>query len=190
MFSQGSHMSPARPASTRASGVSRATSHWSIRSDGSSRSGMTIFSAIAHDVLYPERHTQSLCLICRSREAARLAVLLVRAWCNQCTLQSSRCWLNRASPTTAELSPRLWAVLQPYQREGVRRLFRAHFAGGGILGDEPGLGKTLRAVALMHVLVTAKLVSRVLLVVTAEMVATWAGACGIAPTPHTFDCAR
>ncbi|KAL1525405.1 hypothetical protein AB1Y20_020264 [Prymnesium parvum] len=92
MFSQGSRMSPARPARTRASGVSRATSHWSIRSDGSSRSGMTIFSAIAHDVLYPGRHTQSLCLICRSRGAARLAVLLVRAWCN-------RLWLVGSAPT-------------------------------------------------------------------------------------------
>jgi len=58
------------------------------------------------------------------------------------------------------------------------------------LGDEPGLGKTLRAVALMHVLVTAKLVSRVLLVVTAEMVATWASACDIAPNPHKIDRAR
>ncbi|KAL1508771.1 hypothetical protein AB1Y20_004866 [Prymnesium parvum] len=46
--------------------------------------------------------------------------------------------------------------------------------GGGILGDEPGLGKTLQAVASVEALVTAQLVSHVLIVVTAEMVANWA----------------
>jgi len=85
----------------------------------------------------------------------------------------SRSWYGDA--TAAELTPKVSALLQPHQRVGVRWLFRAHYRGGGILGDEPGLGKTLQAVALVEALVTAQLVSHVLIVVTAEMVANWAG---------------
>ncbi|KAL1500103.1 hypothetical protein AB1Y20_012776 [Prymnesium parvum] len=80
-------------------------------------------------------------------------------------------WSTRSD---AELTPKVSALLQPHQRAGVRWLFRAHYRGGGILGDEPGLGKTLQAVASVEALVTAQLVSHVLIVVTAEMVANWA----------------
>ncbi|KAL1504604.1 hypothetical protein AB1Y20_008388 [Prymnesium parvum] len=43
-----------------------------------------------------------------------------------------------------------------HQRVGVRWLFQADYHGGGSLGDEPGLGKTLQAVFLvLEALVTA-----------------------------------
>ncbi|KAL1519408.1 hypothetical protein AB1Y20_022932 [Prymnesium parvum] len=136
--------SPHRPrVPSRASGGTEGTqgSHWSVRSDGSMRSGLTVLSAVARDVLDPAQHPRACCLLC----------------CR-----------------SAELTPKVSALLQPHQRAGVRWLFRAHYRGGGILGDEPGLGKTLQAVASVEALVTAQLVSHVLIVVTAEMVANWA----------------
>lgn len=41
------------------------------------------------------------------------------------------------------------ARLQPHQRVGVRWLFKSLLRGGGLLADEPGLGKTLQTIALV-----------------------------------------
>ena len=43
-------------------------------------------------------------------------------------------------------------VLQAHQKEGVRWVFGAHERGGGILTDEPGLGKTLQIIGLIEAL--------------------------------------
>jgi len=162
--------SPERPVPSGASGATW-SSHWSCRSDGSRRSGRTVLSAVARDVLDPTQHPRACCLLCCRHGAKRLAKRLSSAWQERRVLKSSS-W--RTAVATAELERKVSKVLHPHQRSGVRWLFKAHFRGGGILGDEPGLGKTLQAVALVDALVSAKLVSRVLLVVTAEMGLTWA----------------
>ena len=64
--------------------------------------------------------------------------------------------------------------MQPHQRHGLGFLFERHHRGGAILADEPGLGKTLQAVALVDTLVQAGLAGCVLIVAPAEMLATWA----------------
>ena len=44
----------------------------------------------------------------------------------------------------AQIAPALRRELLPHQRVGVRWLYAAAARGGGILGDDPGLGKTLQ----------------------------------------------
>ena len=39
-------------------------------------------------------------------------------------------------------------IMQPHQRDGVRWLAAAFSRGGGVLADEPGLGKTLQLIVL------------------------------------------
>ncbi|KAL1526554.1 hypothetical protein AB1Y20_015262 [Prymnesium parvum] len=185
-LSQVSVASRERPVPSQASGGTRA-SHWSVRSDGSRRSGKTVLSAVAREVLRPEAHPKACCLLCCRRGAARLAALLDEVWYGRRMLCSHR-WCRPVA--TAMLQPAVSAALQPHQRTGARWLFRAHYAGGGILGDEPGLGKTLQALATVEALVRAKLISRVLIVVTAEMVASWAGEIKkfLAPRALEFAC--
>lgn len=59
----------------------------------------------------------------------------------------------------------------PHQVEGVRWLFAAVGRGGGLLTDEPGLGKTLQVIALLEALVRAGRVTRVLIVAPANLCA-------------------
>ena len=54
---------------------------------------------------------------------------------------------------SALLCPALARVLQPRQWRGVRWLYAAAMRGGGVLGDDPGLGKTLQAIAVAEALV-------------------------------------
>mmetsp|Transcript_18855 Transcript_18855/g.28378 ORF Transcript_18855/g.28378 Transcript_18855/m.28378 type:complete len:134 (+) Transcript_18855:445-846(+) len=61
-----------------------------------------------------------------------------------------------------------------HQHAGVAWLFQAHLQGGGILGDEPGLGKTFQVVVLVDALISASLVQRALIVAPAEMETMWA----------------
>ena len=63
----------------------------------------------------------------------------------------------------------LSAVLHPHQRAGVRWLYRRS-AVGGILGDDPGLGKSLQAIALVQALVAAGQARRILVVAPANLV--------------------
>ena len=46
-------------------------------------------------------------------------------------------------------------VLKPHQVEGVEWLFKAIHAGGGILADDPGLGKTLQVITVVEALIKA-----------------------------------
>ena len=64
--------------------------------------------------------------------------------------------------------------LMRHQRAGVEFLCHSFLSGGGILGDEPGLGKTVQAIASIELLVAAGEVSRVLVVVPASLVQHWA----------------
>ena len=69
--------------------------------------------------------------------------------------------------------------LEPHQVAGVRWLWDAllgrHRPGccGGILGDEPGLGKTAQALAVLWAAVTSGVASRVLIVAPASLCAVW-----------------
>ena len=86
-----------------------------------------------------------------------------------------------ANGQLAMISSRLRRRLYPYQREGVYFLFHRQseeptFAGG-ILGDDPGLGKTLQVIAVMEALVLAaaarRQAYRVLVIVAASLLRTW-----------------
>ena len=63
-------------------------------------------------------------------------------------------------------------ALHSHQRDGIRWLYRRSGCGG-ILGDDPGLGKSLQAIALVHALVAARQVRRVLVVAPANLVKNW-----------------
>ena len=62
--------------------------------------------------------------------------------------------LRRGGPSV-ELRPRTFAQLQDHQRAGVRWLVGAVGRGGGILGDDPGLGKTLQVLLAIDALISA-----------------------------------
>ena len=62
-------------------------------------------------------------------------------------------------------------ILRPHQVEGVRWLFGAFGRGGGLLTDEPGLGKTLQLIALLEALIRARALARVLVVAPANLCA-------------------
>ena len=74
----------------------------------------------------------------------------------------------------ARLCPPVWKGLQAHQLRGQRWL-AASIAenGGAILADDPGLGKTLTAIGFMEALVRAQLVTRVLVVVPANLLKVW-----------------
>ena len=59
------------------------------------------------------------------------------------------------------------------QVDGVHWLFAAVHGGGGILADDPGLGKTLQLIALLEALVSAGLEHRVLIVTPSNLLANW-----------------
>ena len=59
-----------------------------------------------------------------------------------------------ALPCALPVAPQ---VLKPYQVEGVKWLASAMVRGGGLLTDEPGLGKTLQVIALVEAMVKAGL---------------------------------
>ena len=52
-------------------------------------------------------------------------------------------------------------VLKPHQLEGVRWLFGAIAEDGRLLADDPGLGKTLQLITVLHALIRAGLAHRV-----------------------------
>jgi hypothetical protein len=63
-------------------------------------------------------------------------------------------------------------VMKEHQKEGVRWLWEAYLRGGGLLTDEPGLGKTLQVIALVEALVRMdRPVARVLIACPANMCA-------------------
>ena len=87
-------------------------------------------------------------------------------------------------PSTLMIAPLivllLWPVsltlpqaLKPYQVEGVRWLYKAIHGGGGLLADDPGLGKTLQVIAVVEAAVRAKQVCRVLVAAPANLLANW-----------------
>ena len=57
----------------------------------------------------------------------------------------------------------------PHQLEGVCWLFGAFGRGGGLLADEPGLGKTLQVIVLLEALVRTGRVARVLIAAPANL---------------------
>ena len=57
----------------------------------------------------------------------------------------------------------------PHQLDGVRWLFAAFGRGGGLLADEPGLGKTLQVIVLLEALVRTGRVARVLIAAPANL---------------------
>ena len=63
-------------------------------------------------------------------------------------------------------------LLMPHQATGVKWLLDAVDRGGGLLTDEPGLGKTLQAVTLIEALIASRRVARVLIVVPANLCAS------------------
>ena len=69
-------------------------------------------------------------------------------------LARRRVILRRGGPSV-ELRPRTFAQLQDHQRAGVRWLVGAVGRGGGILGDDPGLGKTLQVLLAIDALISA-----------------------------------
>lgn len=75
----------------------------------------------------------------------------------------------------ARISSALLDSLYDYQREGIAWLYAALESNrGAILGDDPGLGKTLQTIALIEALVTAREATRVLIVVPGNNVGDWA----------------
>jgi len=78
-----------------------------------------------------------------------------------------------AAARRAEICSPLRASLHPHQLDGVRWLFKAFCRGGGILADDPGLGKTLQTIAVVEALTRARLASTVLVVVPANLVKNW-----------------
>ena len=62
-------------------------------------------------------------------------------------------------------------VLMTHQLSGVRWLFAAFGRGGGLLTDEPGLGKTLQVIVLLEALVRAGRVTRALIAAPANLCA-------------------
>ena len=64
-------------------------------------------------------------------------------------------------------------VLKPHQVEGVRWLFAAIHRGGGLLADDPGLGKTLQVITVVEALIRSDVFCRVLIVMPANLLANW-----------------
>ena len=56
-----------------------------------------------------------------------------------------------------------------HQLSGVRWLFGAFGRGGGLLTDEPGLGKTLQVIVLLEALIRAGRVTRALIAAPANL---------------------
>ena len=61
----------------------------------------------------------------------------------------------------------------PHQLDGVRWLFAAIHCGGGLLADDPGLGKTLQLITVVEALIRSQHCHRVLIVTPANLLANW-----------------
>ncbi|KAL6651710.1 hypothetical protein ACP70R_010635 [Stipagrostis hirtigluma subsp. patula] len=73
-----------------------------------------------------------------------------------------------------KLPGRIFKMLYPHQREGLRWLWVLHCRGtGGILGDDMGLGKTMQVSAFLAGLFHSRLVKRVLVVAPKTLLAHW-----------------
>uniref|UniRef100_A0A7S3ANW5 Helicase ATP-binding domain-containing protein n=1 Tax=Haptolina ericina TaxID=156174 RepID=A0A7S3ANW5_9EUKA len=94
-----------------------------------------------------------------------------------------------AGTRTARICEPLWQVLKPMQVDGVHWLFAAVHGGGGILADDPGLGKTLQLIALLEALVSAGLEHRVLIVTPSNLLANWSSEFRkwLGGTPHELN---
>ena len=124
-------------------------------------------------------------LLTPGARAYRLERLLRRYGAAECALRlqaayrGCRCRLRllsgRGGGQHAWLPFSLSSVLHPHQRAGVRWLYRRS-AVGGILGDDPGLGKSLQAIALVQALLAAGQARRVLIVAPANLVKNWEAA--------------
>jgi hypothetical protein len=80
--------------------------------------------------------------------------------------------LRRGGPSV-ELSPRTFAQLQDHQRVGIRWLVGAVARGGGILGDDLGLGKTLQVLVAVDALFVAAKTPKLLIVGPAAPLGDW-----------------
>ena len=74
---------------------------------------------------------------------------------------------------SAEMAAGVDRAVQAHQRAGIRWLYKALQRGGGILGDDPGLGKTLQVIGLLSAVVRRGLATRVLVVVPAHLLKNW-----------------
>ncbi|KAL6844258.1 hypothetical protein ACP4OV_025931 [Aristida adscensionis] len=73
-----------------------------------------------------------------------------------------------------KLPGKIFNMLYPHQREGLRWLWMLHCRGtGGILGDDMGLGKTMQVSAYLAGLYHSRLVKRVLIVAPKTLLAHW-----------------
>ncbi|PVH36098.1 hypothetical protein PAHAL_7G351100 [Panicum hallii] len=73
-----------------------------------------------------------------------------------------------------KLPGRIFKMLYPHQREGLRWLWVLHCRGtGGILGDDMGLGKTMQVSAFLAGLFHSRLIKRVLIVAPKTLLAHW-----------------
>ncbi|XP_022680894.1 protein CHROMATIN REMODELING 24 isoform X2 [Setaria italica] len=73
-----------------------------------------------------------------------------------------------------KLPGRIFKMLYPHQREGLRWLWVLHCRGtGGILGDDMGLGKTMQVSAFLAGLFHSHLIKRVLIVAPKTLLAHW-----------------
>ena len=85
-----------------------------------------------------------------------------------------RICLPSARPRYAWLRPTVAAALRPHQWIGVRWLAtHALPRGGGILADDPGIGKTLQALAVLEAMVRSGLATRVLIVAPSNNCRMW-----------------
>ena len=64
-------------------------------------------------------------------------------------------------------------VLKAHQVDGIRWLFRRTHEEGGLLADDPGLGKTLQVIAVIEALIHSQQVSSVLIVTPASLLTNW-----------------
>ncbi|BAS91802.1 SNF2 domain-containing protein ENL1 isoform X2 [Oryza sativa Japonica Group] len=72
------------------------------------------------------------------------------------------------------LPGRIFNMLYPHQREGLRWLWVLHCRGtGGILGDDMGLGKTMQVSAFLAGLFHSRLIKRVLVVAPKTLLTHW-----------------
>ncbi|CAM0144849.1 unnamed protein product [Urochloa decumbens] len=73
-----------------------------------------------------------------------------------------------------KLPGKIFKMLYPHQREGLRWLWVLHCRGtGGILGDDMGLGKTMQVSAFLAGLFHSRLIKRVLIVAPKTLLAHW-----------------
>ncbi|CAO2044363.1 unnamed protein product [Urochloa humidicola] len=73
-----------------------------------------------------------------------------------------------------KLPGRIFKMLYPHQREGLRWLWVLHCRGtGGILGDDMGLGKTMQVSAFLAGLFHSRLIKRVIIVAPKTLLAHW-----------------